>query len=460
MSKKAQSTFSFPQWTDEQVFVKGSQMSSSLPSENKQRGKSNQQRIHRFLRALGPGIITGASDDDPSGIATYAQAGAALGYSCLWTALVTFPLMAAVQVICAKVGLVTGKGLSSVLRQRFSAKISYPAVLALVIANTINAGTDITAIAAGINLLVPIPISVLVVPIALLILVLQFWGTYRLIATIFKWLTLALLAYVAASFFANPDVGATLRGTFVPKIQFDREYLEILLAILGTTISPYLFFWQASQEAEEKKLRTKQSPQERGTLAENLADAAWDVNIGMFFSNLVMYFIILTTAATLHEAGGTDIQSASEAAQALRPLAGDAATILFALGMIGTGFLAVPILTTSAAYAIAEAARWRKHSLDQTPRGAFNFYAIIAAITLVALAMNFSGINPIKALYWTAVINGFLAGPLVILIMLIANNKAVMKKSANGPVLNVLGWLATGVMCLAAVGLALTWILP
>ena len=422
--------------------------------------KWNQKRVGRLLKSLGPGIVTGASDDDPSGIATYAQAGAALGYSTLWTALVTYPLMAAVQLICAKVGLVTGKGLSSVLHQCFSPKISYPAVLALVIANTINAGTDITAIAAGINLLVPIPIAVLVAPIALLILVLQFWGNYRLIATIFKWLTLALLAYVAASFYARPDLGEVLQGTLLPKIQFGRSYLETLLAILGTTISPYLFFWQASQEVEEKNLRIRQPRRERGTMAENLTDAAWDINLGMFFSNLIMYFIILTTAATLHRAGQTNIQSASEAAEALRPLAGDAATILFALGMIGTGFLAVPILTASAAYAVAEAAQWKRHSLDQTPRRAFNFYAVIAAITVVALALNFSGINPIKALYWTAVINGFLAGPLLVLIMLIANNKAVMKNSVNGLALNVLGWSATGTMSLAALGLVLTWICP
>jgi len=422
--------------------------------------KWNQKRLGRLLKSLGPGIVTGASDDDPSGIATYAQAGAALGYSTLWTALVTYPLMAAVQLICAKVGLVTGKGLSSVLHERFSPKISYPAVLALVIANTINAGADITAIAAGINLLVPIPIAVSVAPIALLILVLQFWGNYRLIATIFKWLTFALLAYVAASFYARPDLGAVLQGTLLPKIQFDRSYLETLLAILGTTISPYLFFWQASQEVEEKNLRIRQPRRERGTMAENLTDAAWDINLGMFFSNLIMYFIILTTAATLHKAGETNIQSASEAAEALRPLAGDAATILFALGMIGTGFLAVPILTASAAYSVAEAAQWKRHSLDQTPRRAFNFYAVIAAITLVALALNFSGINPIKALYWTAVINGFLAGPLLVLIMLIANNKAVMKNSVNGLALNVLGWSATGIMSLAALGLVITWIWP
>jgi NRAMP (natural resistance-associated macrophage protein)-like metal ion transporter len=409
---------------------------------------------------LGPGIITGASDDDPSGIATYAQAGAALGYSSLWTALVTFPLMAAVQFICAKIGIVTGKGLTSVLHQCFTSKICYPAVLGLVIANTINAGADITAIAAGINLLVPIPIAVLVTPIALLIFALQFWGNYRLIATIFKWLTLALLAYIAAAFYARPDAGAVLQGTLLPRIQLNRAYLETFVAILGTTISPYLFFWQASQEVEEKKQRRKQPRAERSSRSETLTHTAWDINLGMLFSNVVMYFIILTTAATLHEAGETDIQSASEAAEALRPLAGNGATILFALGMIGTGFLAVPILTTSAAYAIAEAAHWKKPSLDYTPGRAVNFYAVIAAMTVIALAMNLLGINPIKALYWTAVINGLLAGPLLVLIMLIANNRAVMKSSVNGRALNVLGWLATAVMTLSAVGLVLTWILP
>jgi NRAMP (natural resistance-associated macrophage protein)-like metal ion transporter len=427
-------------------------------TQSRTRNSSPPSRIRRVLNALGPGIITGASDDDPSGIATYAQAGAALCYSTLWIALITYPLMAAVQFICAKVGLVTGKGLTSVLHRCFSGKISYPAVLALVIANTINAGADITAIAAGINLLVPIPITALVGPIALVILAFQFWGNYRLIATIFKWLTLALLAYVGAAFYARPDVGAVLQGTFLPRIQLSRDYLEVFVAILGTTISPYLFFWQASQEVEEKRLRVKQPRSERASREESLTNAVWDINLGMLFSNVVMYFIILTTAATLHEAGVTDIQTASEAAEALRPLAGNGATILFALGIIGTGFLTVPILTTSAAYAIAEAAHWKKPSLDHTPKSALNFYAVIAAMTLVALAMNFSGINPIQALYWTAVINGLLAGPLLVLIMLIAGNRMIMKSAVNGPPLNVLGWSATAIMTVAALGLVLTWI--
>ena len=420
----------------------------------------NDRRIYRLLRSLGPGIITGASDDDPSGVATYAQAGAAFGYATLWTALVTFPMMAAVQLICARIGLVTGKGISSLLHQHYSARVSYLAVLALLLANTINAGTDLAAIAAGINLLVPVPILVLVGPIALLILLIQFFGSYRLIARIFSWLSLSLFAYIGAAFYARPDFAAVLKGTFLPTIRWDGAFIETLLAICGTTISPYLFFWQASQEVEEKA-HTARSHQRRLTAnSENLVNTAWDVNLGMLFSNVVMYFIILATAATLHEAGQTDIQTATEAAEALRPLAGGAATILFALGLISTGFLAVPILTTSAAYAVAEVARWKRYSLDEKPWKAKNFYVVIAASTLIGLAMNFTGINPIRALYWTAVINGFLAGPLLVLIMRIANNKTIMKKSTNQPILNALGWITTVVMFLSALGLVVTWLFP
>jgi NRAMP (natural resistance-associated macrophage protein)-like metal ion transporter len=420
----------------------------------------NNHRLYRLLRSLGPGIITGASDDDPSGVATYTQAGASLGYATLWTALVTFPMMAAVQLICARIGLVTGKGISSLLHQHYSARISYPAVLALVIANAINAGTDLGAIAAGINLLLPVPIFVLVGPIALLILLIQFFGSYRFIARIFSWLSLALFAYIGAAFCAKPDWPAVLKGTFLPTIRLDGMFVETLLAICGTTISPYLFFWQASQEVEEKAHVEKRDQRKLTANAENLANVAWDVNLGMLFSNVVMYFIILATAATLHESGQTDIQTATEAAEALRPLAGGAATILFAVGLISTGFLTVPILTTSAAYAVAEVAHWKRHSLDEKPGQAKKFYFVIAATTLIGLALNFTGINPMKALYWTAVINGFLAGPLLVLIMRIANNKTIMKKSTNQPLLNILGWTTTVVMFLSALGLVVTWIFP
>jgi NRAMP (natural resistance-associated macrophage protein)-like metal ion transporter len=409
------------------------------------------------LKLLGPGLITGASDDDPSGIGTYAVAGAAFGYGILWTALVTFPLMAAVQFICAKVGLVTGRGLAGVLRHHYPRALLYPVVFVLLVANTINAGVDLGAIAAGINMLVPVPMALLVVAAALLIVAIQVWGSYRLIARTFKWLTLALFAYIGSAFFARPDAAEVLRGTFVPTVSFDAGFLATLVALLGTTISPYLFFWQASNEVEEEKaLGRKRLWRRKGATDGELRYAFWDVSVGMVFSNVVMYFIILATAATLHRAGKTDIQSAAEAAEALRPLAGDAAALLLTLGLVGSGFLAVPILTGSSAYAVAEALGWR-HGLDEKPHRARGFYAVIVVSTLVGAAINFVGLNPVTALFWTAVLNGFLAPPLLVVIMLIANNRAVMGERVNGVVANVLGWATTAAMFAAAVGLVLTW---
>ncbi|PYS93680.1 MAG: iron transporter [Acidobacteria bacterium] len=413
--------------------------------------------LKRLLALLGPGLITGASDDDPSGIGTYATAGAALGFATLWTALVTLPLMAGVQYTCAKVGMVSGRGLAGVLRAYYPRWLLYPTVLLLVVANVINAGTDIGAIAAAFNLLVPVPIKVLIVPIALLIVVMQVWCSYKLIASIFKWLTLSLFAYVGAAFLAHPDWHQVLKATFIPRLSFDQQYLLTLVAILGTTISPYLFFWQASQEVEEEiKIGRKTVRERRGATDAELKGARWDTNIGMLFCNLIFYFVILAAAATLHASGKTDIQSATDAAEALRPLAGNSATILFAIGLIGSGFLAVPVLTGSCAYAVAETFGWN-YGLDEKPRGAKGFYAVIAVATLVGLSINFLGINPIKALFWTAVINGLLAPPLLVVIMLISNNRRVLGKRINGRLANVLGWGATAMMFAAAAGLLLTW---
>ena len=413
--------------------------------------------IKRFLKLLGPGFITGASDDDPSGIGTYAQAGASLGFATLWTALVTFPLMTSVQFICGKVGMVTGRGLADVVRKHYSRALLYPVVIGLLIANTINAGADIGAIAAAINLLVPIPILAMIVPISIIILVIQIWGSYRLIAKTFKWLTLALFAYIASALYSKPNLGEVLRGTFVPTFRFDSTFLAMLVAILGTTISPYLFFWQANQELEEEiSMGRTTLRQRKGATNKELKYAAWDTIIGMLFSNVVMYFILLATGATLFKAGKTDIQSATDAAQALRPLAGNGASILLALGLIGAGFLAVPILTGSGAYALAEALGW-KRSLDDKPRRAKAFYAVIALSTFVGMLINFIGINPIKALFWTAVINGFLAPPLLVVIMMIANNKKIMGDRVNGVWLNILGWITTLAMFAAAIALVLTW---
>jgi len=414
--------------------------------------------VKRFMKILGPGLVTGASDDDPSGIGTYVSAGASLGFTTLWMAVFIFPFMAAVQYICAKIGMVSGKGVAGVIRENYSRKLLFPVIFFLVVANVVNAGVDIGAIAAAINLIVPLPITLLIIPITLAILALQIWGSYKLIANTFKWLTLALFAYIGAAFFAKPDWSEVLHNTLIPTIRFDNAFLATFVAILGTSISPYLFFWQASQEVEEEvSMGRKQLWQRKGASDNELKYAFWDVNIGMLLSNLVMYFIILTTAATLFKSGKTDVQSATDAAQALRPLAGDAAKFLLAIGLIGAGVLAVPVLTGSAAYAVSEAFGW-KYGLDEKPYRAKQFYAVIVAATLVGMLINFLGINPITALFWTAVLNGFLAPPLLIVIMLIANNSKVMGKRVNGRTTNILGWLTAVIMTIAAVALVVTFI--
>jgi NRAMP (natural resistance-associated macrophage protein)-like metal ion transporter len=412
--------------------------------------------IKRFLKRLGPGLITGAADDDPSGIATYSIAGASLGFTTLWTALVTLPLMSVVQFLCAKIGLVAGMGLAGVLRNYYSRWLLYPAILALVVANTINAGADIGAIAAAINLLVPVPIVFMIVPIALLIVALQFWGSYRLITRVFKWLTLTLFAYIGASFLAKPNWREVIKATFVPTLRYDRVYLMMLVAIFGTTISPYLFFWQASEEVEEEISMGRNTLQERqGATFAELRDATLDTEVGMFVCNLVFYFVIVASAATLHASGNTNIQSATDAAKALEPLAGSAAKYLFAVGLIGVGFLAVPVLTGSAAYAVAETFGWECR-LDDKPREARQFYTVIAISTVVGMLINFAGINPMSALFWTAIINGLISPPLLVIIMLVANNKKVMGDKVNGPVTNLFGWVAVLVMFAAAVGMLVT----
>ncbi|MBV8164953.1 MAG: divalent metal cation transporter [Candidatus Eremiobacteraeota bacterium] len=412
--------------------------------------------IRRFFKLLGPGLIVGASDDDPSGIATYAVTGATLGYSTLWIMPVTLPMMMAVQYICARIGLVTGKGLGAILRERFPVAIAYPAVIALVIANSINAGADIGAIAAAINLLVPIRIVALIVPVAVVLLALQIWGSYKVTASVFKWLSLALFAYVGSAFFAHPDVRRTLVGTFVPHLHADPGYITTVVAIIGTTISPYMFFWQATQEVEEDVAFGRHYLwQRKGTTDQELRYTAWDVGIGMFFSQFVGYFIILSTAATLFATGHNNIATAADAARALEPIAGRWSEWLLALGLIGSGFLAVPILTASSAYAMSEIFGWR-FGLDKKPGRAPQFYGVIALSTIVGIELNFVGIGPVTALYWTAVINGFLAPLLLVLIMLVSGNRRIMGERANGPLLATLGWLTTAAMLVAAAASLMT----
>ena len=413
--------------------------------------------IKRFLMLLGPGLITGASDDDPSGIGTYTTAGASLGFAMLWTAILTLPMMAAVQFICAKIGMVSGMGLAGALRKHYPSWLVYSAISLLLIANTITAGVDIGAIAAAINLLIPIPAIVLVVPIAVGIVALQIWGSYSIIVRTFKWLTLTLFAYIVAAFLAKPHWGEVLKATFVPTLRFDNQYMTTLLAILGTTITPYMFFWQATQEVEEElQMGRTTLAQREGASDKELKFAEIDIDVGMLFASLVFYFVILASAATLHATGKTKIETAVEAAQALRPLSSGVASILFAVGLIGSGVLAVPVLTSSSAYALCETFKW-KSGLSEKLRGAARFYAIIAVSTLVGVIVNFLKIPPVTALFWAAVINGILAPPLLVIIMLVSNNREVMGARVNGLLTNFIGWATVAVMVAASLGIFLTW---
>ena len=406
---------------------------------------------------LGPGLITGASDDDPSGIGTYTTAGASLGFAMLWTAILTLPMMAAVQFICAKIGMVSGMGLAGALRKHYPSWLVYSAISLLLIANTITAGVDIGAIAAAINLLIPIPTILLVPLIAVGIVALQVWGSYSFIVRTFKWLTLTLFAYIIAAFLAKPHWGEVLKATFIPTLRFDNQYMTTLLAILGTTITPYLFFWQASQEVEEElQMGRVTLAQREGASDKELKFAEIDIDVGMVFASLVFYFVILASAATLHTSGNTKIETAVEAAQALRPLSSGVASILFALGLIGSGVLAVPVLTSSSAYALCETFKW-KSGLSEKLRGATRFYAIIAVSTLVGAIANVLKIPPVTALFWAAVMNGILAPPLLVIIMLVSNNRKVMGARVNGLLTNFIGWATVAVMAAASLGIFLTW---
>jgi NRAMP (natural resistance-associated macrophage protein)-like metal ion transporter len=410
----------------------------------------------RYFRILGPGLVTGAADDDPSGITTYSVAGASLGYGMLWMALVTFPLMTAVQLICARIGLVTGRGLAAAIRAHYPRWYIYVACLLLLVANVFNIAADLSGMADVTHMLIGVPPLVSVPVIGLLILLTTIYASYARFAQYLKWLTAVLFAYVVTAFLARPDWRQVALATFVPRLRWDSVYVTTMVAVLGTTISPYLFFWQASHEVEEEKAQGRQTlAQRRGASAHELADARLDVVTGMLFSNIVMFFIILATAATLHASGRTEIESARQAAEALRPLAGDGAYLLFAVGLIGTGLLAVPILAGSASFAIAEVFDWRA-GLDLTPRRGRRFYLVFAGAVVAGMALNLIETNPIRMLFLSAVLNGLLAPPLLLLIMLVGNNRAIMGEHANGPWLNLLGWLATAVMFLAAVAFFVT----
>ena len=411
------------------------------------------KKIKKIFSFLGPGFITGASDDDPSGVATYSQTGAIFGFAQAWMALFSFPLMSAVQEMCGRIGLVTGHGLAGVIRKHYSKKLLYTAVFLLFVANTINIGADLGAMAASLQLLFDIPFAVGVLAMVVVSLALEVFISYKAYSKYLKYLAFALLSYVFTAFFVKIDWGRVFSSTLLPHVEVSRNYLINIVAILGTTISPYLFFWQADEEVEEEithhKLRRMGAGQPKVT-PKDISRLRIDTIAGMFFSNIVMWFIIVTTGATLFANGIHDITSAQEAALALRPLAGDFAFLLFAAGIIGTGFLAIPILAGSASYAISEALGWR-FGLGQKLKRAHGFYGVIILATLLGVIINFIGINPISALYYTAVLNGIIAPPLIIMIIFIANNKKIMGEKTNSKLVNILGITTALVMSIAAI---------
>ena len=382
--------------------------------------------VRRFFSLLGPGLITGAADDDPSGVATYSIAGAQLGTSLLWTAFITWPLMGAVQFMCARIGMVTGQGLGAAFGRKFPRPLIILASLALLAANTINVGADLSGMADAAEMLTGFNSHWFVVLFGLGIAFATIRFRYYQIAMILKWLALCLFAYVITAFIVGPDWKTVLHDTFVPSWPKGHDAWQNLVAILGTTISPYLFYWQSSQEVEhEKAMGRRMVRQREGATKREIIDRKLDVGIGTFFSNFVMYFIILTTALTLHANGIKDIDTSKQAAEALKPLVGSIAYTLYTVGLIGVGLLAIPTLTGSAAYAFAETFKWRQ-GLDERFRGARYFYGVIILSTVVGIAMDFLGINPVKALFWTAVINGVLAPFLLIGILFVACDRKLM----------------------------------
>ncbi len=403
-----------------------------------------------FLKSLGPGLVTGAADDDPSGIATYSQVGAQFGYSLAWTMLFSFPLMAVIQAVSARIGCVTGYGIAQNLRRHYSPWLLRGVVFLLLVANVINLGADLGAMGAALGLLIGGPELLYSVLFGFICILLETFMSYARYAAALKWATLCLFAYVAVVFAAQVPWGSALYSTLVPNLVFDAPHAMAMVAVLGTTISPYLFFWQAGQEVEELHRRHVKAlcitPRDAGP---ELSRIRTDTIVGMGISNLIALFIIFATAATLNANGVTDIQTSSQAAEALRPIAGAFTFALFAAGIIATGMLAVPVLAGSAAYAVSEIFRWTE-GLDRRPREAKAFYATIAAATLGGAALNFTSLDPVKALYWSAVVNGLLSAPLMAVMMVIAMNPRIMGRLTLPFPMAAVGWLATAVMTFAA----------
>jgi NRAMP (natural resistance-associated macrophage protein)-like metal ion transporter len=408
------------------------------------------------LRRLGPGLITGAADDDPSGIATYSQAGAQFGFSMLWTVVFTLPLMAAIQLVSARIGHITGHGLTANIKQAFPRPVLLAIVGLLLLANTLNLAADIAAMAEALRLLVGGPSHVYAVTFGLLCLVLQVFLNYQSYVRWLKWLTLALLAYVAVVFSLHVDWWQVARELVWPQLPASRDVLLTIVAVFGTTISPYLFFWQAGQEMEDVNAGPKQTD-DVAQVNRHLRRIQWDTVVGMTFSNLIAFFIILSTAVTLHAAGVRDIQTSAQAAEALRPLAGELTFLLFSLGIIGTGLLAVPVLAGSAAYAVAEAAGWQGSLSLRLERGeGRGFYGVVALATLGGVALCFMPVDPVRALFWAAVLNGVISVPIMAVMMLLAARRDIMGSHVIGPRLRWLGWLATLAMGATVVAMLVT----
>jgi NRAMP (natural resistance-associated macrophage protein)-like metal ion transporter len=415
------------------------------------------RKLGDWLRLLGPGLITGASDDDPSGISTYSVAGATTGYSMLWLALVTTPMMAVVQQMSARIGMVTGVGLMAVIRKVCPLWLAGIVAAMVIAANTFNVGADIAGMAAAAQLLLKLPPLTWVFVFGIIILVTVVALPYRALADVLKWLCMSLFAYIATAFIVHPPWGDVLKATVIPHIRFNATWLTTIVAVLGTTITPYLFFWQSNLTVEENKEDGRFAlMQRRGATARDVRDMRIDVNVGMVFSNVVMFFIIVTCAATLF-ANHKNIQTAQDAAEALRPLAGNLSYLLFALGMVGTGLLAIPALAGSSAFVAADLFKFPNEGLNEKVQKAPRFYAVIAAGMVVGIAMNVFRVDPIKALFWSAVLNGLAAIPILVVMTFIANDKSIMGKWTNSRLANAWSVVTIVLMSGAAIGMFVFW---
>jgi len=408
------------------------------------------KKSYLFVRALGPGLITGASDDDPGGIGTYSAVGAKFGLSILWMAAWLLPMMLAIQETCARIGIVTNKGLAAVLKQYFKKRTVMSVVLLLMIANVVNIGADLGAMAASLNMISGIDYATAAIFFAIAIILLEVFVKYHVYVKVLKWLTLSVFAYIVAGFMTHPNWLEVFKNSLIPQISFTKEYIFAMIAVFGTTITPYLFFWQASEEVEDGKMN--HSSHRKTEVRRRVTRMRTDVNAGMILANIVFFFIVLTTANVLFANGITSIDSAQDAALALRPLAGDYAFLLFAIGIIGTGFLAVPILAGSGAYALSELMNWN-NGLEEKFSEAKGFYLVIIFSIFIGLAMNFFGINPIAALYWSAFLNGVIALPLLAIIMKIGGDKRIMANETNSAWVNFFGWSAVVATTIALIGM-------